>query len=78
MHRTAPVMVLMVLLSCTSMRLICAEFLQTGAQSLATEWQRANADVRRVFAPAPHVVPASMSTKLLQVLQPLSEDGVCR
>ena len=31
-HRTAPVMVLMVLFSCTSTRLVCAEFLQTGAQ----------------------------------------------
>ncbi len=36
-HRTAPVMVLMVLFSCTSTRLVCAEFLQTGAQYSATE-----------------------------------------
>ena len=66
-HRTAPVMVIMMLFSCTSTRLVCAEFLQTGAQYSATEYQRANADVPIVFAPAPHVVPASMCTKLLRV-----------
>ena len=36
-HRTEPVMVLMVLFSCTSTRLLCGEFLQTGAQYSATE-----------------------------------------
>ena len=66
-HRTAPVMVLMVFFSCTSTRLLCAEFLQTGAQYSATEYKRANTDVRRVFAPAPRVVQPSMCTKLLRV-----------
>ena len=36
-HRTAPVMVPMVLFSCMSTRLVCAEFLQTGAHYSATE-----------------------------------------
>ena len=36
-HRTTPVMVLMVLFSCTSTILVYAEFLQTGAQCSATE-----------------------------------------
>ena len=59
-HRTAPVMVLMVLFSCTSTRMGCAEFLKTGAP-YSTMWQhRAKDDVRRVFAPAPRVVQASM------------------
>ena len=66
-QRTEPVMVIMVLFSCTSTRLVCAEFLPTGAQYSATEYHKAKADVRRVFAPAPQVVPASMWTKLLRV-----------
>ena len=37
MQRTEPVMVLMVLFSCTSTSLVCTEFLQTGAQYSATE-----------------------------------------
>ena len=36
-HRAAPVVVIMVLFSCTSTRLVCAEFPQTVAQYSATE-----------------------------------------
>ena len=34
-QRAAPAVVLMVLFSCTSTRLVCAEFLQTGAHVLS-------------------------------------------
>ena len=65
--RRVPVMRRRVVFSFTSTRWVCADWNQTGQQYSATEKQRASADVRRVFALAPHVEPASFISRLFRL-----------
>ena len=63
-HRTAPVMVIMVLFSGMLTRLVCASKLEHSTQPYIAEGQ--GWCTKSFFAPAPQVVPASMCSKLLQ------------
>ena len=57
--RIAPEIVRIEEFSCTSMRSVCADRHQTGAQNSAAEKHKAKADERSVSAFAPHDDPAS-------------------